>query len=580
LRSRRFLILWAILCLAAAASAGGAAAGAAPAEESAAILAAPGDPYYPLAEEIAGREGVPIAHSVAEALALDPAFLLWVASPGRLSDEGMVEMGLALRDRPSTLSVGLISGPTIEEARRLWLRAPAVQAGRVVAVNAANPSGHIEAQIRTWSGGEGGEQPLTKENLIASLREADYLTFTGHGGRTYLRMDEETTLREEDLPTLGPVVVATGSCNTFRPWEEDSIALAFTRQGAAAYAGFAYSPNEGYLLGEFDGLPFRYTWPGFPIGHAVQVQNQGALQGFAQFPYYFLLGDPRIALQTEAPYQLVEDRTDGDERTLTYAGAPAGVIPVRIPDGARYRFVDVAGVSAAWQRGPFYNARLQMADIQGDKFVLFVHPGGDFTLRLRARPAWTWVAGDLLLDSLDEALLFSPQSGGDIAALAVAGLVLAAAAWVWRRQKPSARIVPAAALAGAGAAALHGLYALARLERVTITSKPVAFSPLELVATFVLVGCAAYVALRARSWLGRVVAVALVCFHALGPVLLGLPLIALLNRFSIGPRLGVGLWNYSLGLLPLPALAFGALFFGVAFALLNRAVQSGTKEGI
>jgi hypothetical protein len=93
--------------------------------------------------------------------------------------------------------------------------------------------------------------------------------------------------------------MGTASCNTVRLWNEDSIALRFVDQGAAANSGFVYSPNEGYLIGEFDGLSFRYTWPDFPIGHVIQAQNRSTLQGFAQFPYQHLLGGPQIALQTE-----------------------------------------------------------------------------------------------------------------------------------------------------------------------------------------------------------------------------------------------------------------------------------------
>jgi hypothetical protein len=97
--------------------------------------------------------------------------------------------------------------------------------------------------------------------------------------------------------------VGTGSCQTLRPWKEGSIARSFIDRGAAAYSGFVFSPNGGYLVGEFDGLPYRYTWPDFPIGHAVQVQNRGTLQGFARFAYQFLLGDPRTALPPEPPYR-------------------------------------------------------------------------------------------------------------------------------------------------------------------------------------------------------------------------------------------------------------------------------------
>jgi hypothetical protein len=549
------------------------AAGQAPVRETTVILADPDDVYYPLAEEIARQETLTVVHSLAEVLEQDPVFLLWVVSPSRLSDEVLVDFGLTMRGQPSAISVGIISGSTLNNARELWLRAAEVEGKRVVAVNAANPAGHIEAKIDAFGEGEATDQPLTKANLLHNLQHADYLTFTGHGGKSFLRLDENTTLRPADLPSLPPIVVATGSCNTFRPWELDPIPLAFARQGAAAYAGFAYSPNEGYLIGEFNGLPFRYTWPDFPIGHVVQVQNRGTLQGFAQFPYYYLLGDPRIALQAEAPYDLVEDRVSGNTRTLAYAGTPSGMIPVRIPGGAGYRFVRVPGVSAAGERDPFYNARLEMVDIQDDKYVLFAHQGGDFVLRLRKSPPWYWVAGDLLTDALDGTLLYVPQTGGDIVSLVAAAMALLPVAWLLlKKQIPARRLVPAV-LTGFGFAALHGLYALARLDRLTITSKSVEFSFLSLISTFLLVACGAFLFLNARSWRGKAVAVIVASWSALAPAVFTLGVLAISNNLLFRPRLGAGLWNYSLGLQPLIALAFLVILLGLVFSGLSRAVK-------
>ncbi len=101
---------------------------------------------------------------------------------------------------------------------------------------------------------------MTKTGFIKVLQSADYLTFTGHGSSRSLNLDENIRLTAADVPSLDSVVISTGSCQTVRPWNADSIARRFVDQGAAAYAGFVFSPNEGFLIGEFDGLPFRYTW--------------------------------------------------------------------------------------------------------------------------------------------------------------------------------------------------------------------------------------------------------------------------------------------------------------------------------
>lgn len=96
-------------------------------------------------------------------------------------------------------------------------------------------------------------------------------------------MAEGVKITPEDVPQLDRAVIGTGSCQTVRPGNPDSIARCFVDQGAAAYSGFVYSPNEGYLIGEFDGLPFRYTWPDFPNHYAL------GLLPLAAFLFTFVL---------------------------------------------------------------------------------------------------------------------------------------------------------------------------------------------------------------------------------------------------------------------------------------------------
>jgi hypothetical protein len=329
------------------------------------VLASPDDAYFELAEEIATAEGAPLAADLEEALTCGPEFLLWIASPEGLSEAALVAFGTTMQAHTAAVASGIITGTTLEQARSLWQRRAEVRGDTMAAVNAPNPAAHIqEGRILMTTQGRATEQPLTRESFLATLRSVDALTFTGHGGNNYLRLDSETTINSSDLPRLDGVVVSTGSCQTLRPWHWDSIALSFVDQGASAYAGFVFSPNEGYIIGEFNELPFRFTWPGVPIGHVLQAQTRGTLQGFAHFPTLFLLGDPRIALQAEPPYRSVDDRVDGDRRLLTFEDVPAGVIPLRISAGAEYHFVRVPGVTAATDGDPFYNSRLQMVNVR------------------------------------------------------------------------------------------------------------------------------------------------------------------------------------------------------------------------
>jgi uncharacterized membrane protein YqaE (UPF0057 family) len=541
------------------------------------ILAAPDDPYYALAEEMAQKETLPIGHSLDEALAQNPVFILWVVSPGFLSDHIMVDFGRALRNRPSAVALGIISGKTLDDARALWLRAPDVEGDRVFAANALNPAGNIEAELIEFGEEDTAVQPLSKANLLRSLEVADYLTFSGHGGSSYLRLGENSRLQSGQIPPLPPSVIATSSCNTFRLWDQNSLALDMARQGAAAYAGFVFSPNSGYLIGAYGDVPFRYTWPDFPIGHAIQVQNHGTLQGFAQLPYYWLLGDPRIALQAEAPYHLTSTESTNGTLTLSYDSAPTGIIPVHIPGGAQYRFVELPGVSAAWDLDPFYNAWLQTVNIGDDKFILFEHRGGGFTLQLHSHPSWLWVAGDVLADSLDTTYLFFPEHGSDLIMLVV-GILLWPVAWLVLRKKGSSRTLVPALLTGLGFAIIQGLYALARLERLTITSKIVGFKPLSLVSTFLLVSCGVFLFLNVRSWRGRAVAVLVATLSALLPAIGNFSLFLVANSLVSRASLGTGLWNTSLATQPLIVFAFECVLFSLVFWTLSRIVQPGVKE--
>jgi len=535
------------------------------------ILAQPADPFYPLAVEIAAAEKAPLKHSLAEALACQPEFLLWVVSPGFLSDQVFVDFGLAIKAQAFPPASGLISASTLDSARQLWQRRSQVDGQIVAAVNAANPAAHLPAQIQvTEASGQSTRQALTKSNFASTLQNVGYLTFTGHGSNRYLRLDDETTLTAAEVPSLGPLVLATGSCQTFRLWNQDSIARRFADQGAAAYSGFVYSPNEGYLLGEFDGLPFRYTWPEFTIGHVVQIQNRGTLQGFAALPYQHLLGDPRIAFQAEPPYQLISDESDGQSRTLVYRGLPGGVVPIRIPGGAAYRYVHAEGLTAAAQDDPFYNSRLQMLDLQADKLLLLVHSGGDLTLRLERHVPWYWYPLDIWLDALDHTLIYAQQSSGDLLALAFSSLPLLWLGWQVFKKRLSRPAVRLALLIGLVAAAWHGIYIVTRLAQVTITSKPVVFSPLSLLATFILTTCGALIYFQARAWLGRACGLLVATFSLWVPGVFAWGLVLVFNRFFFIPQLGAPLYNQALTLLPLCAWSGLAVLLGVTLRSSRR----------
>ncbi|MBN2147379.1 MAG: hypothetical protein JW726_08320 [Anaerolineales bacterium] len=536
-----------------------------------AVLANTSDPYYPLAEEIARVENAPLAHNIQEAMDCQPVFLLWVVSPGFLSDAVMIEYSLAMKDSPLVISSGIITASTMEGARELWQRHAQVQAMKFVAVNAPNPAAHLDTgQIIELTQGLSSISPLTRSNFMDVIQTADYLTFTGHGGSNYLRLDEYTVINSGDVPKLNKIVIGTGSCQTVRPWRTNSIALRFIDQGAAAYAGFVYSPNEGYLIGEFDGLPFRYTWSEFPIGHVIQAQSRGTLQGFAQIPHLFLLGDPRIALQSNPPYRLVTDSLEDKQRTLVFENVPAGVIPIYIAGGAAYHFVEASGITAAAEQDPFYNSRLQMVNILDDKFILLVHTGGDLTLRLRLKTPWYWFIGDILLDSLDHTYVFSQQSGGDVFAIGFAAIPLTWAGWQIIKKRISWQKLRVAMILGASVATIQTIYVLVRLDEVTITSKIVIISPLSILASLILTICGILIFFQARSGLGRVIAVGVMTFISWATAVGLWIALALINQFSLLSDFGTALYNYSPSLLALGSFVLTLILSGLVLMFLGK----------
>jgi hypothetical protein len=453
-----------------------------------------------LALEIADRDGLRLEPGIEKAIDRGPVFLLWVISPGALSEQILTELGMAMRERGSPVSVGFITGSTMESARRLYLRKFSYSS-RHAAIDALGET------ITQYSGDTVAVMPLDSTSLQRVLQNTSYLCYTGHGGGGYWRLSEEMIFTFDDIEPIPPLVVTSGACQTFRPWEGPSIAMTFTDRGAAAYAGFLFSPAPYYHFGFPEGFPLRFTHPDFPIGIVTALQNRGGEKSYARFPFYFLLGDPRICFQQEEPHRLIEDQTSGDERLLRFAGAPKGFIPVRIEGGAAYSFIEIEGVAAAGGSDPFYNSRLQFLDLCKDRYLLFDHAGGDFTIRLRNTEPFLWTSKDALIDAFDHAFVYLPTTGGILFLLIVTASVLFVAVVHTVRSGGRARGFFAALTAGICVASWRGLYAIFRVGRASIVSTPVGFESRFVLASFLLAGCGAFLYFNVRSRLWRMGAV-------------------------------------------------------------------------
>ncbi|MBZ5500074.1 MAG: hypothetical protein LAP85_27065 [Acidobacteriia bacterium] len=519
------------------------------------VLADPADPYYQLGIEIARNEKADLVPSIDQACALEPDYLIWVVSPAHLSDRALVDYGRAVQQR-GTLALGFISGSTVERARELWTRRPPRGPLGVIVAEGAMASRPGLPTLRIGGHAELPPELLSRETFGRSLRDADYVTYNGHGGAEYFRFDERQLFVGADIPPLPPLVISAFSCNTFRLWQDRSIALAFVDRGAAAYAGFSYSPMPGCAMDE--GFPFRRTWPGFPIGRVVQLQARAAMLATSRFPIFHLLGDPRLALGSSPSYEIIVDREQDGDRQIEFAPLAPGAIPIRIDGGARYEVADVPGVSRVSARDGFYNGRLQMLDVGADKYLLVQHPGGPLTIRLTNRDAGT---ARVLLKALDLGLVV--YAGGDRVTPMLIGLLGAfGILWLAFRKAASARILVTSLIVGSVFGCAHLTYAVLRMGRVDVISSPPAWTWWPAAVTLVLVALGSAVFLNARRQRPTTlaVAVAVATLPLAGPALLWLGSAFAFN-FMLQDRIGAPLYNYALGTLYLLAAGmFGAAF--------------------
>lgn len=538
------------------------------------VLADPTDPYYPLGIEIARSEKADLVPSIDQACALEPDYLIWVVSPGRLSDRALVEYGRSVQHR-GALALGFISGSTIERARALWMRRPRRETLRVIVAQGAMASRPGLPTLQYGGPTDLQHELLSRETFGRGLQDADYVTYNGHGGAGYFRFDEHQRFVGADVPPLSPLVISAFSCNTFRLWDDHSIAVAFVDSGAAAYAGFSYSPMPGCAIDA--GFPFSHTWPGFTIGRVVQLQTRAAMLATSRFPIYHLLGDPRLALRSSPSYHVISDREQNGDRHVDLASLPPDVVPIRIEGGARYEVADVPRISRVSVRDGFYNGRLQSLDVGADKYLLVQHRGGPLTIRLSHREAGTTRAARVLLKALDLGLVV--YAGGDrvtpmlICILGVLGIF-----WLVFRKAASARILVISLIVGGVFGCAHMTYAALRMGRVDAISSPPAWKWWPAAVTLVLAAFGSAVFLTARSRRARVFAVAAATLPLAGPALLWLGSSFVFN-LMVRDRIGMPLYNYAQGTLYLlAAVVFGCAFV-VGCLMARRSIRAHRQSG-
>lgn len=376
------------------------------------VVSRKSDPYYGLAQEIAQAEKLEIVEEVADVLQFNPKYIILVASPDTVTAERLAGIGRFFQNHDYYPALGIISGSTFEKAEQLWARGNLAQAGNnYVGGDTEVPQLVYAPSIFDISAGVGKRVELNKQNLIETLKQADYIYWTRHTGATTWYWNEgakdwgeNDQLFVGDIPALKPIVIYSPTCKVFRPWEPGSVALGFVDRGAAAFVGFVNSPHLTAFLKYGLSVPGITSWKEFPLGIVAQIGNRAAVKTIFTSPQFFMLGDPRLYLSKAPPYQITSDTVDGQgRRVIDGESAANGVLAVKIDDGREYGFLEVKGITSASDKDLFYNSRLQTLNLGRDKYVLFLHAGGRFELRLSHATPLLWSLTDGLTDTLDYA---------------------------------------------------------------------------------------------------------------------------------------------------------------------------------
>jgi len=312
------------------------------------------DPYSKLATEISFAENIPIYTHIKEISDHNPTYILWVVSPAFLSDKAIHDFLSQLHDNQIIYSLGIISGHTIEQARQLYHRKPETEPKIFSIINGRHAYDKADNyRIFNYSKFDTTTYEFTKENIIKTMANSDYLNYAGGGGGNFWVEKRIPKLVSNEIPNLRSPVIFSGGCQTFRLWIKNSIALGFVEKGAAAYAGFVYSPIPYFLFSVPNGFPYRFTWRDFAIGHIVQIQNRGILAGCASYPWFILLGDPRKYVRNEKPYEVLQDTIMNEIRMIKIQYPHQDFVPIHIPNGQKYAFVKISGWEANGTMIPF-----------------------------------------------------------------------------------------------------------------------------------------------------------------------------------------------------------------------------------
>jgi hypothetical protein len=451
------------------------------------------DPYYPLAQEIAKSENATLIDSVEQLYGYYPKYLIWVASPGSLSEKKLLELGEFFKQTQRFPAAGIITGLTMESAADLWKRGILASEGKNYIASDIDINGGIESGIIVDVSTQPFiEKKLNKENLVNALENADYFYWARHvsGKRWFWHKDpgseEYDSLYAQDIPDLKPVIIHTPSCSSFLPWQENSIAMGFIEKGASAYLGDLFTPagTSGIFIGQLDYLPGKYTWKDFPIGVMAQIQNMSMSRVSANIPVFFMLGNPKISLQSQKPYEIISDKEYANKRIIKGKWENKGILPLKIDRGAFYSYVSIKGLSSVSDNYLFYNSKIQSINIQSDKYLLFISEGAEFEIELSRKPPFLWNFYDSIKDSFEFSLITIGVEQGYIS-LVFLGIFLLIFFICKFKKKILFKTCLPAIIAGFILATLHLIFIVFQSDKVTASSYIKIYPVFRLILCFI-----------------------------------------------------------------------------------------------
>jgi hypothetical protein len=548
------------------------------------ILSKEDDPFYPLAIEISKHENIPVVHTVDEVLGKGKEFLLWVISPDFLSDEVIMSFSEKMKYSRNFPSTGIISGANIETAKALYYR------GRCrIEKNSGENLQYISVayadnyKLLLSRENQIKEIPFTKTNLINIFPTLNVFFYWGHGGSNYFKIKKSEKLIPREIPGLPGSIIKAGSCNSFRIWRGQSMALQFIEKGADAFFGYSYSPAPFYMFGYFEAPPLINSFKQVPLGHLVHLQNRADLKGFVRIPFLFLLGDPRIFLQPQTPYTLINDREDADDssRILKYRSMVKGFLPVYIPGGAKYDFLKIefpevekknAYTYYYWEDSPWYHSKIQTLNFHQDKLILFKLCGEEFLVKLTNKPSSSaFFLSHTLLNGLDYSFIFCMQTGGNlISCLFILILVVCLIVSYKKNSLPGLKAsLVKGIIAGTIFSLLLLLYTSIRVKHMTIISNAHDFSWITIIAGFFLTALSTALFFRVSKLWKKIISFSFL----VSPVLITLivwTFSILFGNIIVMVHIKKGIYNSSVLYLSLITLTVEIVFFTFLYFFFKR----------